>query len=207
MTQGSKKRFPLLTAALWVGYGIFAAWRIGDYLARPAHYAAQSAPWYLPLLLWGLVAAALTAVFLAIGHFWKPRGTGALPGVILASVLILGLVFALIFLRKSDTVQIQITLPAGSAEAYVFSEEEISATGKKITISSGEGLGDTAVLLSPVSDPRNPPYAPAYLTPGMAISLDAIPGEWFKIGISAQNETDTDKVVSVVVKGAEVRIP
>ena len=36
--------------------------------------------------------------------------------------------------------------------------------------------------------------------------MEAQTGAWFRIGISMQNETDTEKIVYVEVKGIEVRI-
>lgn len=120
------------------------------------------------------------------------------------------LAFAFVFILagcgKNDTYKIGITVPAGSTEEFVYSDEEISATGKKITISAGEGLGDTAVLLSPVNENVETGYAATYLTPGMPVTFEAVAGEWFKIGISVENDTDTDKRVYVQVKGVEVRI-
>lgn len=101
---------------------------------------------------------------------------------------------------------LNITIPAGSTEAFVYSDEEISATGKKITISSGEGLGDTEVVLSPVNEMVETGYVATYLTPGLPVEFDAITGEWFKIGVSMQNDTDTDITVYVEVEGVEVRI-
>ena len=106
----------------------------------------------------------------------------------------------------NDTYKIRITIPAGSTEAFVYSDEEISATGKKITISSGEGLGDTEVVLSPVNEMVETGYVATYLTPGLPVEFDAITGEWFKIGVSMQNDTDTDITVYVEVEGVEVRI-
>lgn len=82
----------------------------------------------------------------------------------------------------------------------------ISATGKKITISSGEGLGDTEVLLSPVNEDVETGYVATYLTPGMPVEFDAVMREWFKIGVSMQNDTDTDKTFYVEIEGVEVRI-
>ena len=115
-------------------------------------------------------------------------------------------VFALASCGMNDTYKISITVPAGSTEDFVYSDEEISATGKKITISSGEGLGDTEVLLLPVNENVETGYAASYLTPGMPIEFDAVQGEWFKIGVSMQNDTDTDQIVYVEVEGVEVRI-
>ena len=122
--------------------------------------------------------------------------------LILSLVCVLGLVGC----GKNDTYKVRITIPAGSTEAFVYSDEEISATGKKITISCGEGLGDTEVLLSPVNENVEAGYVATYLTPGMPVEFDAVKGEWFKIGISMQNDTDTDTTVYVEVEGVEVRI-
>ena len=115
-------------------------------------------------------------------------------------------VLALVGCGKNDIYKVRITVPAGSTEAFVYSDEEISATGKKITISSGEGLGDTEVILLPVNENVETGYVATYLTPGMPVEFDAVKGEWFRIGVSMQNDTDTDLTVYVEVKGVEVRI-
>jgi len=125
---------------------------------------------------------------------------------ILTWILVFACVFGLAGCRKNDTYKLRITVPAGSTEAFVYSGEEISAIGKKITISSGEGLGDTEVLLSPVNENVETGYVATYLTPGMPVEFDAVKGEWFKVGISMQNDTEADKTVYVEVKGVEVRI-
>lgn len=125
---------------------------------------------------------------------------------LISLVLALVCVLALVGCGKNDTYKVRITIPAGSTEEFVYSDEEISAMGKKITISSGEGVGDTEVLLSPVNENIETGYVATYLTPGMPVEFDAVQGEWFKIGISMQNDTDTDKIVYVEVEGVEVRI-
>lgn len=122
--------------------------------------------------------------------------------------LVLTMIFVLVLsgCGKNDTYKIRITVPAGSAEEFVYSDEEISATGKKITISTGDGLGDTEVILSPVNENVETGYVATYLTPGMPVEFDAVKGEWFKIGVNMQNQTDEDIVVYVEVKNVEVRI-
>ena len=121
-------------------------------------------------------------------------------------VLVLVCVLGLVGCGKNDTYKVRITIPAGNTEAFVFSDEEVSATGKKITISCGEGLGDTEVLLSPVNENVETGYVATYLTPGMPVDFDAVQDEWFRIGVSVQNDTDTDKIVYVEVDGVEMRI-
>ncbi len=125
---------------------------------------------------------------------------------IIALVLALVCILSLVGCGPKDTYKIKITVPAGTTEAFVYSDEEVSATGKKIIIYSGDGLGDTEVILHPVNEMITPGYVATYLTPGMPVEFYAVKGEWFKIGISMQNNTDTDKVVYVEVKGVEVRV-
>lgn len=107
---------------------------------------------------------------------------------------------------KSNTYKIGITIPAGSTEEFVYSNEEISPIGNKITISSVEGLGDTDVVLKAIEVKEEKTYEPTYLTSGMPVKMDAEKGAWFQIGVSVQNETDTDIIVYVEVEGIEVRI-
>ena len=122
-------------------------------------------------------------------------------------VFALLLVLALSGCGKRDTFQVQITVPAGSEKAFYFSQEQIAATGKKITVSASRELGDTEVLLCPVSDTFTPGYVNTYLTPGTPVTFDATKGQWLTVGLLLQNDTDADKTVSVEVSGVEVRIP
>ena len=121
-------------------------------------------------------------------------------------LFLLAWAFTLVGCGKSDTYKIKITVPAGSAGDFVYSEEEIAATGKKITVSAGEGLGDTQVILHPVEEMITAGYVATDLAPGAPVTFDADPGHWFKIGIALQNDTDTDLTVYVEVDGVEVRI-
>lgn len=107
---------------------------------------------------------------------------------------------------------IRITIPAGSTEEiayqedFCYSDEEISPTGNKITISLGEGMGDTEVVLKPIEAKEENAYEPTYITPGMPVKMDVEKGAWFKIGVNMQNPTTEDIDVYVSVRNAEVRI-
>ena len=113
---------------------------------------------------------------------------------------------------KQDSYTLRIVVPAGSTEEIVYqedfaySDEEISPTRNKITISSGEGLGDTEVVLKPIEVKEENAYEPTYLTPGMLVEMDVEKGAWFKVGVNIQNPTDEDIVVYVQVENVEVRI-
>lgn len=121
-------------------------------------------------------------------------------------------IISLVSCGKKDTYMIGITIPADSTEEivyqeiFLYSDEEISPISNKITISSGEGLGDTEVVLKPIEVKEENAYEPTYLTPGMPVEMDVEKGAWFKIGVSVQNPTDTDLTVYVEVEGVEVRI-
>ncbi len=126
--------------------------------------------------------------------------------------LALTCVLALAGCTKNDAYEIRITVPAASTEEiiyqeyFAYSDDEISPTGDTITISTGEGLGDTLVVLKPVEVTEENAYDPTYLTPGMPVEMDVEKGAWFKVGVALQNTTDVDKTVSVVVEGVEVRV-
>ncbi len=108
---------------------------------------------------------------------------------------------------RKDHFTLRIVVPAGSQEAVVYADEEISPLGNHITVSSGDGLGDTEVSLKTVQVKTETAYdEPAYLTPGMPVRMTAEKGGWFKIGVNIQNDTDEDKIVYLNVENVEVRI-
>lgn len=124
-------------------------------------------------------------------------------------VLILMILFVipLTACSKDDKHVIEIIVPAGSQDAFVYSEEEIMAAGNQITIWSGTGLSDTEVILKPVDENVETGYAAEYLTHAMPVKLDAVKGEWFKVGVAVQNDSERGPIaVSVEVEGVEVRI-
>ena len=114
--------------------------------------------------------------------------------------------FALAACGDKQTYEIGITIPAGSTEAFVYSHEEISPTKDTILIFSGEGLGDTEVVLKPVETKEGKTYEPAYLTPGVPVEMEAEPGDWFQVGVSVQNPTEQEIKVTVKIKNINVRI-
>lgn len=122
-----------------------------------------------------------------------------------ALVLALFCVFALTGCGQNAACTVEITIPAGSREPFVFSEEEISPTGSKITIFASEGMEDTEVILKPVNELLTPGYVATYLAPGSPAEFDTSRGAWFTVGIAVQNPADTDITVRIRIKGAEKR--
>ena len=107
---------------------------------------------------------------------------------------------------KQDSYTLRIVVPAGSQEEFVYSDEEVCTSKNSIKIWSGDGLGDTEVLLSPVNETTETGYTATYLTHGMPVEFDAEKDTWFKIGVNMQNPTDEDIIVYVEVENVEVRI-
>ena len=100
---------------------------------------------------------------------------------------------------------VQITIPAHSTGEFYFSEEQVSPVFHTITLSCGKGLGDCSVVLRELDTPV-PADAGHYLTGGVPAKVEARKDVWYRVGVSAVNETDRDKVVYVHLRGAEVRI-
>lgn len=127
--------------------------------------------------------------------------------VILAVITCVAVAICFLTNPRQASFNIGITVPAGSQEAVVYADEEISPLGKYITLTAGDGLGDTQVYLKPVEVKTETAYdEPVNLTPGMPVKMEAEQGGWFQIGVSVQNDTDEDIVVYVNVKNVEVRI-
>lgn len=124
-----------------------------------------------------------------------------------ALVLSLLLVFSLVCCGVRETYEIGIIVPSGSNDAFVYSEEEICSADDTVIISSGEGLGDTEIVLKAAHDGKEIEHGPTYLTPGMPIEMDVEKGVWFKVGISMQNFSDEDIRVTVKVDNVkQIRI-
>ena len=107
---------------------------------------------------------------------------------------------------KQDRYTLRIVVPAGSQEEFVYTEEEVSTVRNSIKIWSGDGLGDTEVLLFPVNKTAETGYTATYITHGMPVEFDAEKDTWFKIGVNMQNPTNEDIIVYVEVENVEVRI-
>ena len=121
--------------------------------------------------------------------------------VISIVVIIAVAVGVYLYNQRQTSFDISITVPAGSQEDFVYSDEIICPIGDTITISAGENLGDITVILLPVKVTEENAYEPTYLTHGMPVEIDVEKGAWFKVGISMQNTGTEDIEKYVTVKG------
>ena len=126
--------------------------------------------------------------------------------IIIAVIVCVGVAICFLTNPKQDRYTLRIVVPAGSQEEFVYTDEEVSTVRNSIKIWSGDGLGDTEVLLFPVNKTAETGYTATYLTHGMPVEFDAEKDTWFKIGVNMQNPTNEDIIVYVEVENVEVRI-
>ena len=126
--------------------------------------------------------------------------------IIMAVIVCVGVAVCFLTNPKQDRYTLRIVVPAGSQEEFVYTDEEVSTVRNSIKIWSGDGLGDTEVLLFPVNKTAETGYTATYLTHGMPVEFDAEKDTWFKIGVNMQNPTNEDIIVYVEVENVEVRI-
>ena len=126
--------------------------------------------------------------------------------IIIAVIICVGVAACFLTNPKQDRYTLRIVVPAGSQEEFVYTDEEVSTVRNSIKIWSGDGLGDTEVLLFPVNKTAETGYTATYLTHGMPVEFDAEKDTWFKIGVNMQNPTNEDIIVYVEVENVEVRI-
>ena len=126
--------------------------------------------------------------------------------IIIAVIVCVDVAVCFLTNPKQDRYTLRIVVPAGSQEEFVYTDEEVSTVRNSIKIWSGDGLGDTEVLLFPVNKTAETGYTATYLTHGMPVEFDAEKDTWFKIGVNMQNSTNEDIIVYVEVENVEVRI-
>ena len=126
--------------------------------------------------------------------------------IIISVIVCVGVAVCFLTNPKQDSYTLRIVVPAGSQEKFVYTDEEVSTIRNSIKIWSGDGLGDTEVLLFPVNKTAETGYTATYLTHGMSVEFDAENDTWFKIGVNMQNPTNEDIIVYVEVENVEVRI-
>ena len=126
--------------------------------------------------------------------------------IIISVIVCVGVAVCFLTNPKQDSYTLRIVVPAGSQEKFVYTDEEVSTIRNSIKIWSGDGLGDTEVILSPVNKTTETRYTATYLTHGMPVEFDAEKDTWFRIGVNMQNSTNEDIIVYVEVENVEVRI-
>ncbi len=106
---------------------------------------------------------------------------------------------------KSEKQQIEIIIPAGSEEPFVFSDEVFAATKDKIVVTAGAGFDDTSITLKTEKVSEENAYEPIYLSHEKNVTIKVEKDGWFKIGVCIQNPSDYDIAVSLYLENIEIK--
>ena len=124
-----------------------------------------------------------------------------LIALVLSLVCVLGLVGCG---GSGEKHTIEIIIPAGSTEAFVYADEVISPQNNTLKIWVGAGIDATQVILKPVDVAEENAYTPVIVKRGKPIKINVEKGAWFKIGIGIMNPSDKDITTSIIVEGVEI---
>ena len=95
-------------------------------------------------------------------------------GVFMKKLVVVFLVLVALFAFSGcngEKQEIEIIIPAGSEEAFVFTKEIFSAEKDKIIITAGAGFAETSVTIKTEKVPEEHFYEPVYLTHGMPAEI------------------------------------
>ena len=126
--------------------------------------------------------------------------------------LALAVVLAWVIWGQGETHTIQVTVPAGTMdefvyiEDFIYSDEEISPQKNRLELKAINIPDRTEFVLVPIEVNEENAYERTYLDNGQPLLVDVEKGAWFKIGIALQNPTNKDIVVGITVENVKVRI-
>lgn len=107
---------------------------------------------------------------------------------------------------QSTSTEINITVPAGNTNEFIYTDQEISPKRDKFKMSIKEGASEAGAVLKTVQVKEKTEYEPFYLQRNIPTEVTAEKGGWFKIGIALNNSTDKDITVTLKLDGVNVRI-
>lgn len=119
-------------------------------------------------------------------------------------VMVLVIMSLLLFAScgKSDSCKIEFTIPAGNSETFIFSDQEISPIGNEITLSTDT---EAVVKFSQIREEDSYELITESLAQGTMIEIPLEKNTWYKIGLTVENPSEEDIVVSVEINGAQMR--
>lgn len=122
------------------------------------------------------------------------------------TVLILVYVLGLTSCVSKEPYTIEFTIPPGSSDGFIYSDQEISPNRNKLIIRAGAGISERDILLKPVQVQEENAYEPVTLKQEDSVKIRAEKGAWYKIGVEAYNQNDVPIAVEVIVENASIRI-
>ena len=125
---------------------------------------------------------------------------------LIALILLLVCALGLVSCSRGEKYTIEITIPAGSTEAFVYSDEEISPRKDYIPVSAGAGIPSTQVVLMLAEGYGENTSEPVIVKQRKPVRINAEKGKWYKIGVGILNSSDRDITASVEVENVDIRI-
>ena len=122
------------------------------------------------------------------------------------TVLILVYVLGLTSCVSKEPYTIEFTIPPGSSDGFIYSDQEISPNRNKLIIRAGAGISERDILLKPVQVQEENAYEPVNLKQEDSVKIRVEKGAWYKIGVAAYNPNDVPIAVEVIVENASIRI-
>lgn len=122
------------------------------------------------------------------------------------TVLILVYVLGLTSCVSKEPYTIEFTIPPGSSDGFIYSDQEISPNRNKLIIRAGAGISERDILLKPVQVQKENAYEPVTLKQEDSVKIRVEKGAWYKIGVAAYNPNDVPIAVEVIVENASIRI-
>lgn len=126
-------------------------------------------------------------------------------------ILVLVGIFAWFVWGQGETYTVQITVPAGTMdefvyiEDFIYSDAEISPQKNQLELKTIDVPDYTEFVLKPIEVTEENAYERTYFDKGRPLVIDVEKGAWFQIGIALQNPTDEDIVVNITVENVKVR--
>ena len=102
---------------------------------------------------------------------------------------------------------IKIVVPAGTQGEFVYSDEEISPVKDQLIVKSIDIPEEAKFVLKLADDSEDNTFECTNFPMGVPMIIDVEKGKWVKIGISMQNPTDEDFVITINLEKAKIRIP
>lgn len=109
-----------------------------------------------------------------------------------------------IFADLPDTETISITIPPHHQEDFFYTDTAFTAVSNRITILSGQDLGDSMVLLKPIRCRQENAYEPTYITPGFPVEMEVEKGGVFLAGVLASNNSENDVRIELTISGIQL---
>lgn len=122
------------------------------------------------------------------------------------TVLILVYVLGLTSCVSKEPYTIEFTIPPGSSDGFIYSDQEISPNRNKLIIRAGAGISERDILLKPVQVQEENAYEPVTLKQEDSVKIRVEKGAWYKIGVAAYNPNNVPIAVEVIVENASIRI-